>query len=156
MLVKVINERPANVSGKKAEEYLTFEKLNEACNRASADTQIISEIEDINRTITTKGLKVVKSLDADETVYETETRALTPADLAEKLSLFDKLSLSEQIDKADSYLLSFLLTQRNLVVTKRIQILNSGLNSMKSSIKGWQQTSKAIPQPILILKLDLY
>lgn len=107
LLGKVLKDKPQSPN----QDYLTFEKLYEACTRASSDTQIVGEIEDVNRTIATRGLKV-RTIDTEEAVFETEGKALSSNEINEKMSQFEKLSLSDQIDKADTFLLSFLLTQR--------------------------------------------
>lgn len=93
-------------------DYNTFDKLQLACLRASSDNQIIVEIEDVARTTTVNSTQRRKTFEAEEVVLEPENRILTPQEINEKLQAFEKLPLKDQIDRADSYLLAFLMSQR--------------------------------------------
>lgn len=94
-------------------DYKMFEKLQEACNRAASDTQIVYEIEEVARPSNVNVTQRRRTFEAEEVILETETnKVLTPQEINEKVSSFEKLPILEQIDKADSYLLSFLITQR--------------------------------------------
>lgn len=92
-------------------DYKMFDKLQIACLRASSDNQIVVEIEDIAKTTTVNSTQRRKTFEAEE-VLETENRVLSPQEIHEKLQAFEKMTLKDQIDKADSYLLAFLISQR--------------------------------------------
>lgn len=89
-----------------------FSKLQEACTRASSDNQIVFEIEDVARPSNVNSTQRRRAFEAEEVVLESENKVLTPQEINEKVLSFEKLPILEQIDKADSYLLSFLITQR--------------------------------------------
>lgn len=127
LLAKVLHERQQPWP----EAYSTFEKLKDACLRASAENQAILEVEDIRNTKPTKPNKK-KPFDTEDVVLETEAKVLTQTDVAEKMELFSKLALQEQIDKAETYLLSYLQTQRTPRSPQKTRTSSSPPSSTKS------------------------
>ena len=93
-------------------EYSFLEKLQDACLRATSGTYQLSEVEEVTR-LPFKPTKK-KPFETEDVVLEAESRVLTQSEITDKMVNFENLPLQEQIDKADTYLLSFLLTQRNL------------------------------------------
>lgn len=119
-LFKECNNLLTNVLGNSVQtesnsaDFKMFEKLQEACTRASSDTQIVYEIEEVSRPSNMNVTQRRRAFEAEEVVLEAEAKVLTPQEINEKVSSFEKLPILEQIDKADSYLLSFLITQRKV------------------------------------------
>lgn len=95
----------------KTGEYAVFEKLMIACGRATSDKFILPEIEEVSRIKNNKSSKK-KPNDKDDVAMDLEEKVLSSSELAQRMEQFEKLNLPEQIDKADSYLLSYLLQQR--------------------------------------------
>lgn len=95
----------------KTGEFAVFEKLMLACGRATSDKYILPEIEEVTRLKNNKSSKK-KPNDKDDAGLVLEERVLSSSELAQRMEQFEKLTLPEQIDKADSYLLAYLLHQR--------------------------------------------